>query len=136
MLPSQPRGSRPGKQSSFGSFGSFSFRNSALRLRGLAAVAWRNITFWKRQRGHSALSTDGMDLSFSRKLLVVRGAKTGGFFRLWAKPCCQRSLFWARFRSFWVSGFLDVQRKNRPPLMLLMLAWACRLMLLMLVVCC
>ena len=40
----------------------------------------------------------------------------------------------ARFRSFWVSGFLDVQRKNRPPLMLLMLAWACRLMLLMLVV--
>ena len=27
-------------------------------------------------------------------------------------------------------------KKNRPPLMLLMLAWACRLMLLMLVVCC
>ena len=66
-------------------------------------------------------------------------ARIGGFFRLssiwsWAKPCCQRGLFWARFRSSWVSGFLDVQRKNRPPLMLLMLAWACRLMLLMLVV--
>ena len=43
---------------------------------------------------------------------------------------------WPRFRPFWVSGFLDVQRKKRPPLMLLMLAWACRLMLLMLVVCC
>ena len=42
--------------------------------------------------------------------------------------------FWARFRSFGVSGFLDVQGKNKPPLMLLMLAWACRLMLLMLVV--
>ena len=50
------------------------------------------------------------------------------------KPRCQRGLFWARFRSFRVSGFLDVQRKNRRPLMLLMLAWACRLMLLMLVV--
>ena len=65
-------------------------------------------------------------------------AGVGGFFRLspiwsWAKSCCQRGLFWARFRSFWVSRFSDVQRKNRPPLMLLMLAWACRLML---VVCC
>ena len=30
--------------------------------------------------------------------------------------------------------FLDIERKNRPPLMLLMLAWACRLILLMLVV--
>ena len=30
-----------------------------------------------------------------------------------------------RFRSFWVSGFLDVQRKNRPPLMLLMSVCLC-----------
>ena len=64
-------------------------------------------------------------------------ARIGGFLRLspiwsWTKPRCQRGLFWARFRSFWVSDFLDVQRKNRPPLMLLMLAWACPLMLLML----
>ena len=43
-----------------------------------------------------------------------------------------KGLFWARFRSVRVSGFLDVQRKNRLPLMLLMLAWACPLMLLML----
>ena len=63
--------------------------------------------------------------------------KIGEFFRLspswsWTKPSCQRGLFWARFRSFWVRGFLDVQRKNRPPLMLLMLVWACPLMLLLL----
>ena len=80
------------------------------------------------------------------ELGVIGGCRGGGgvaqirgFFRLspiwsWKKPRCQRGLFGARFRSFWVSGFLDVQRKSRPPLMLLMLAWACRLMLLMLVV--
>ena len=68
---------------------------------------------------------------------VIGGVRIGGFFRLspswsWTKPRCQRGLFWARLRSFWVSDVLDVQRKNRPPLMLLMLAWACPLMLLML----
>ena len=57
-------------------------------------------------------------------------ARIGGFCRLspiwsWAKPCCQRGLFCARFRCFWVSGFVDVQRKNRPPLMLLMLVVCC-----------
>ena len=62
------------------------------------------------------------------------GVIWGGGGASWEKPRCQRGLFWARFRSFWVSGCLDVQRKNRPLLMLLMLAWACRLMLLMLVV--
>ena len=69
----------------------------------------------------------------------AKWGKIGGFFRLtsiwsWAKPCCQRGLCWARFRSFRVSGLLDSQRKKRLPLMLLMLAWACRL--LMPVVCC
>ena len=47
-------------------------------------------------------------------------------------PLPKGDCFGLDFGPFWVSDFLDVQRKNRPPLMLLMLAWACPLMLLML----
>ena len=64
------------------------------------------------------------------------GGRIGGFFPLSHLELGKSGLFWARFRSYWVSGSLDVQKKNRPSVMLLMLAWACRLMLLMLVVCC
>ena len=72
------------------------------------------------------------------ELGVIRGGggRIGGFFPLSHLELGKSGLFWARFRSFWVSGSLDVQKKNRPSVMLLMLAWACRLMLLMLVVCC
>ena len=47
-------------------------------------------------------------------------------------PVAKGACFGPDFGPF--GWLLDVQRKNRPPLMLLMLAWACRLMLLMLVV--
>ena len=42
------------------------------------------------------------------------GPELVGFFGYpWAKPCCQRGLFWDRFLPFGVSGLLDVQRKKQ-----------------------
>ena len=44
--------------------------------------------------------------------------RVGGFFPLspswsWTKPRCQRGLFWARFPSFWVSGFFGRPKEKQ-----------------------
>ena len=77
------------------------------------------IIFTQAPREGASFITSQSELGGYRE--VARGGGGGGQdWRVFSvipqleldKPRCQRGLCWARFRSFWVSGFLDVQRET------------------------